>query len=57
MSERSLTIHVEQTAEIIRRLITLKPRLRVKLPEDLARARARLPELHTGGPTKKGADY
>jgi DNA-binding MarR family transcriptional regulator len=57
MPDPSLTVHVTEFTEIVRHLIGLKPRLKVVLPEDLARAKARFDTSHPAGKAGSVADY
>ncbi len=54
MSEPFLALHTDQITEIVRYFLRLRPRLQMVLPEDLARAKARLYKLHAEGKTRKG---
>jgi DNA-binding MarR family transcriptional regulator len=56
-TEPSLSSHIDQATEIVRDLICLRPHLKVRLPEDLARAKARLAKLRPEGKTKSGVDH
>ena len=47
----------EVASEFIRLLISIKPRLKLVLPGDLARLKERLGELHPEGGAKRAADY
>jgi DNA-binding MarR family transcriptional regulator len=49
MTDLSLAAHVDQAAEIIRDLMRLKPRLKLALPPDLARAKAQFDTLRSAG--------
>lgn len=57
MTELSLTLHTDQIVDILRDFIRLKPRLKAVLPEDLARLKERLGELHPEGGPRRSADY
>src|SRR5512137_2522502 len=47
MTNPSLAAHIDQAAAIVRDLVRLKPRLKLALPPDLARAKARFDALHS----------
>ncbi|MCL5429295.1 MAG: MarR family transcriptional regulator [Chloroflexi bacterium] len=57
MTGSALKLSAEATGEFIRQLISIKPRLKLMLPDDLARLKHRLRELHPEGGVKKAADY
>jgi len=57
MLEPILASHTEAISEFVRRLIQVKPRLKLMLPEDLTRLKERLGELHPEGGAKRAADY
>lgn len=57
MTERSLNLQTDQVAAIVREFIRLKPRLKIVLPEDLARVKQRLSELHPEGGVSRAADH
>ncbi len=57
MSDPALKLSAEATGEFIRRLISIKPRLKLMLPDDIALLKQRLGELHPEGGAKKAADY
>ncbi len=57
MPEPSLPLHTSQITEIVRHFTRLKPRLKAVLPEDLARIKARLDELHPDGTRGSAHDY
>jgi len=49
MTDPSLAAHVDQAAEIVRDMVRLRPRLKLALPPDLARAKAQLDTLRSAG--------
>jgi DNA-binding MarR family transcriptional regulator len=49
MTDPTLAAHIEQAAKIVRDLVRLKPRLKLALPPDLARAQAQLDVLRSAG--------
>jgi DNA-binding MarR family transcriptional regulator len=49
MTDPSLAAHIDQAAEIVRNLVRLKPRLKLRLPPDMARAKAQLDTLRSAG--------
>lgn len=57
MPEPSFAFHIAEITEILHRLFHLKHRLKVVLPEDLARLKAQLIASHPGGKTGSAADY
>lgn len=57
MTEPALTLQADQIIDIVRGFVRLKPRLAVVLPEDLARLKDRLHELHPEGGSRRTADY
>ncbi len=57
MTEPSLPLQTDQFVDILRDFLRLKPRLKVVLPEDLARLKERLDELHPEGGPRRAADY
>lgn len=57
MFDPTLKSSVEAISEFIRLLISIKPRLRLMLPDDLSRLKERLRELHPEGGVERVADY
>ncbi len=57
MTESSLDPQIEQTARIVRRLVRLRPRFKMQIPERLVRVKARLDELYPEGRTRNPGDY
>lgn len=57
MPEPSFAFQITEITEILHRLFHLKHRLKVVLPEDLARLRAQLIASHPGGKAGSAADY
>jgi len=49
MTDPSLAAHVDQAAAIVRDMVRLRPRLKLALPPDLARAKAQLDTLRSTG--------
>jgi DNA-binding MarR family transcriptional regulator len=49
MTDPSLAAHIDQAAEIVRDLMRLRPRLKLALPPDLARAKAQFDTLRSAG--------
>jgi DNA-binding MarR family transcriptional regulator len=49
MTDPSLAAHIDQAAAIIRDLMRLRPRLKLGLPPDLARAKAQFDTLRSAG--------
>ncbi len=49
MTDPTLAAHIDQAAEIVRDLVRLRPRLRLALPPDLARAKAQFDTLRSAG--------
>ena len=49
MTDSSLADHIDQAAAIVRDLVRLKPRLKLALPPDLARAKAQFDTLYSVG--------
>jgi len=49
MTDPSLAAHIDQAAAIVRDLVRLKPRLKLALPPDLARAKAQFDTLRSAG--------
>jgi DNA-binding MarR family transcriptional regulator len=49
MTDPSLAAHVDQAAAIVRDMVRLRPRLKLTLPPDLARAKAQLDTLRATG--------
>jgi DNA-binding MarR family transcriptional regulator len=49
MADPSLAAHIDQAAAIVRDLVRLKPRLKLALPPDLARAKAQFDTLRSAG--------
>ena len=49
MADPTLATHIDQAAAIVRDLVRLKPRLKLGLPPDLARAQAQLDALRSAG--------
>ena len=57
MPEPSFAFQIAEITEILHRLFHLKHRLKVVLPEDLARLKAQLIASHPGGKAGSAADY
>ncbi len=57
MVSTALKPSAEALSELIRRLINVKPRLQLVLPQDLVELKRRLGKLHPEGGTKRAADY
>jgi len=57
MTDFSMMPQTDQIMDIVRDFIRLKPYLRTVLPEDLARLKERLGELHPEGGGRHAADY
>ena len=49
MADPTLAAHIDQAAAIIRDLVRLRPRLKLGLPPELARAKAQLDALRSAG--------
>jgi DNA-binding MarR family transcriptional regulator len=49
MADPTLAAHIDQAAAIVRDLVRLRPRLKLGLPPDLARAKAQLDALRSAG--------
>ena len=49
MTDPTLAAHIDQAAAIVRDLVRLKPRLKLALPPDLARAKVQLDTLRSAG--------
>ena len=49
MTDPSLAAHIDQAAAIVRDLVRVKPRLKLALPPDLARAKAQFDTLRSAG--------
>jgi len=49
MADPSLATHIDQAAAIVRDLVRLRPRLKLALPPDLARAKAQFDTLDSAG--------
>jgi len=49
MTDPSLAAHIDQAAAIVRDIMRLKPRLKLALPPDLAKAKAQLDALRSVG--------
>jgi DNA-binding MarR family transcriptional regulator len=49
MTDPTLAAHIDQAAAIVRDLVRLKPRLKLALPPDLARAKVQLDTLRSTG--------
>ncbi len=47
---------LEETVQIVRRLVSLQPRFKVIVPEDLARAKTHLDKLRSGSKSKSPID-
>jgi DNA-binding MarR family transcriptional regulator len=56
MTNTSLAQHIDELTEVVQHLIRLKSRFKVVLPDDMARMRARMAELHAEGKTGSAAD-
>jgi DNA-binding MarR family transcriptional regulator len=57
MTRSSLSVHVDQVAEIVRDLVRLRSHLKVELSPDLAWAKAQLDELHSQSKTRGVVDH
>ena len=49
MTDPSLAAHIDQAAAIVRDMVRLRPRLKLALPPDLARAKAQFDTLRSAG--------
>ena len=49
MTDPTLAAHIDQAAAIVRDLMRLKPRLKLRLPPDLARAKAQFDTVRSAG--------
>jgi DNA-binding MarR family transcriptional regulator len=56
MANTSLTQHVEELTEVVQHLLRLKSRFKIVLPDNMARMRARMAELHAEGRAGSAAD-
>ncbi len=57
MTEPIVPQQIEETVQIVRRLVCLRPRFKVVLPENLAQAKTNLDKLRSDGKTKSPVDH
>ena len=57
MTQPVSNIDAAEFAEILQRLMTIRSHIQIVLPEEIARARARLDETHPGGKNGSAVDY